>query len=433
MKVGIIGYEVEGRAAYSYWQKLGADITICDRDTTKEIPQGVASQLGERYLENLDQFDIIVRSPGIHPSIILNSNPDIGDRLTTIIDEFLRVCPTRHTIGVTGTKGKGTTSTLITKMLEACGKEVFLGGNIGVPPLDFLDKITEQSWVVLELSSYQLVDIHHGTAIGVCLMVVPEHLSWHTDMDDYIMSKARLFENQQYNDLSVYFADNDTSRKIASYSPGLKLPYFRSPGAYVKDGAVVIDNETVCRLDELKLLGEHNWQNVCAAVTVAWQIVPSITEIRSVLTTFTGLEHRLEFVREVDQIKYYNDSYASTPDAAIAALSAIPGTKVMIVGGFDRGLPLGHLATAMREHTETMRKLIIIGQSGQRLAAELQKIGFSNYTLESSKHMAEIVASARTNALPGDSIVLSPGFASFDMFKNFTDRGLQYKVIVEQL
>ncbi|HEV2403102.1 MAG TPA: UDP-N-acetylmuramoyl-L-alanine--D-glutamate ligase [Candidatus Saccharimonadales bacterium] len=433
MKVAIVGYEVEGRSAYAYWHKQGADITICDQDPAKVIPSGVPARLGEDYLERLDKFDVIVRTPGLQPRLILDRNPDVADKITTVVDEFLRVCPTKHTIGITGTKGKGTTATLITRMLEISGRSVFLGGNIGVPPLDFLDKLDEESWVVLELSSYQLADIRHSTAIAVCLMVAPEHLNWHADMDEYVLSKSHLFEHQEYNGLAIYYAQNDLSKKIASYSHGLKMPYFASPGAYIRDGAIVIDNETVCSLRDIKLLGEHNWQNICAAVTVVWQIVPSITEIRSVLTTFTGLEHRLEFVREVDQVKYYNDSYASAPDATIAALSAITDNTVMIMGGFDRNLPLEGLAAAAREHTDHLRKVVLIGASSQRLAQAFGSAGFVNYVIEPSKEMASIIEKARSFALPGDSIVLSPGFPSFDMFKNFTDRGLQYKAIIEQL
>src|SRR5580698_7992503 len=156
MKVALIGYEVEGRAAYTYWHKRGADITICDMDTNKKVPEGAKTQLGDSYLKDLDRFDVIVRSAGIHPNIILGPNPGVKPKITTVINEFLRVCPTKHVIGITGTKGKGTTSTLTTKMLQAAGKQTFLGGNIGVPPFDFLDDLTSDSWVVLELSSFQL-------------------------------------------------------------------------------------------------------------------------------------------------------------------------------------------------------------------------------------------------------------------------------------
>src|SRR5688500_762128 len=186
MKVAIIGYETEGRLNYEYWLAKGADITICDQDPDKDIPAGVPAQLGPGYLQNLEGFDVVVRTAGINPSIILAANAGLEGKITTAINEFLQVCPTKNVIGVTGTKGKGTTSTLITKLLEASGKQVFLGGNIGVSPFSFLPQLTPDSWVVLELSSFQLYDLKHSPHIGVCLLVVPEHLNWHTDMDDYI-------------------------------------------------------------------------------------------------------------------------------------------------------------------------------------------------------------------------------------------------------
>jgi UDP-N-acetylmuramoylalanine--D-glutamate ligase len=435
MNVAIVGYGVEGKSALSYYTKLGAKVVVCDQDKSlaQSIPNGIPAQLGDGYLHNLDRFDVIVRSAGIHPDIITKDNPNVKDKLTTVINEFLRVCPTKNVIGVTGTKGKGTTTTLISKMLAAAGEDVYLGGNIGLVPLDFLPQLSEKSWVVLELSSFQLSDLKQSPAVAVCLMVVPEHLNWHTDMDDYILAKSQLFAHQSSSDKAIYFADNAVSRKIADRSPGTKIPYYAEPGAHIVNGTVVIDNQTICSTNELKLLGTHNWQNVCAAVTVVWQIKPDVSAIRSVLTTFTGLPHRLELIREVAGVKYYNDSFAATPDAAIAALGAIDGHKVMIMGGFERNLPITHLAKALHAHQDQLRKVILIGQSAARLAGECDQVGFTNYHIETAKTMTEIVNQARQQAQPGDVIVLSPGFASFDMFKNFEERGLQFKAAVEQL
>ena len=433
MKIALVGYALEGLAAYEYWSKLGAEITICDQDTTKELPNGVASQLGDAYLDNLDRFDIVWRTAGLNPNIILDKNPGIEEKITTTINEFLRVCPTKNVIGITGTKGKGTTSTLTAKILEAAGEKVFLGGNIGVSPFDFLSNLDEHSWVVLELSSFQLSDLKLSPKYGVCLMIVPEHLNWHADMDDYILAKAHLFEHQTPQDTAIYYAKNDDSRKIASYGSGFKIPYFAEPGAYVVDNAITIAGQQICQTEELKLIGEHNWQNVCAAVTVIWQITQNVDAIRSVVTTFSGLPHRLEFVREVNGVKYFNDSFASTPDAAMAALDTFSEPKVAIVGGFDRMLPLEHFAKTASDHSGDLRKLIIIGASGKRLAGELDKVGFSNYVLEQSTSMADIVSNASKLTQPGDVVLLSPGFASFDMFKNFADRGDQFKAAAGML
>lgn len=433
MNVAIVGFGIEGQAALTYWQGLGAAVTVCDQNAAMQIPENVPKQLGEGYLKDLARFDLVFRSAGINPDIILKDNPEVKDKLTTTINEFFRVCPTKHTIGITGTKGKGTTSTLIARMLEAAGEQVFLGGNIGVSPLTYLPELDENAWVVLELSSFQLSDLHYSPSIAVCLMVVPEHLNWHKDMDDYLLAKAKLFEHQSGIDLAIYYADNDNSRKIAGYSKGLKIPYFAEPGAHVVDGRIVIAGQNICRTDELQLLGEHNWQNVCAAITTVWQITQNVDALRKVATTFTGLEHRIEFVRELDGIKYFNDSYAATPDASMAAIAAIHEPKVAILGGFDRMLPIEHFARAIKDHESDIRTVLLIGASGPRLAGELDKVDFRNYRIEPAKAMDEIVAKARSLATSGDAVLLSPGFASFDMFKNFEDRGLQFKDVVAKL
>ena len=255
MQVAIVGFAHEGQSALHYWQSQGADITICDRNPAKEIPTGVASQLGEGYLSNLDRFDVIVRTAGLKPSIILAENPTVEPKITTVINEFLRVCPTKNVIGVTGTKGKGTTSTLITKMLESAGKQVFLGGNIGLSPLEFLPEITPDSWVVLELSSFQSVDLQYSPHIAVCLMVVPEHLNWHADMEEYIEAKSNMFAHQGPNDTAIYFAESQLSHDIVRSSQGKKITYFASPGAYVENGKIVIDNHENCDTSELQLRG----------------------------------------------------------------------------------------------------------------------------------------------------------------------------------
>jgi UDP-N-acetylmuramoylalanine--D-glutamate ligase len=264
-------------------------------------------------------------------------------------------------------------------------------------------------------------------------MVVPEHLNWHTNMDEYILAKANLFKHQNQDDTAVFFAQNDLSKKIVGYSPGHKIPYFANPGAYIADQVVKVGDHTICDISDIKLLGKHNWENICAAVTIVWQITQNIDAMRDIITSFSGLPHRLEMFRETLGIKYYNDSFASTPDSAIAAMEAISDNKVMILGGFDRKLPLEHLAKAASNHSEDIRKVIIIGNCAPRLAEEFEKAGFSNYFIDASQNMREIVATANTFAHNGDAVVLSPGFPSFDMFKNFEDRGNQFKDAVNAL
>jgi UDP-N-acetylmuramoylalanine--D-glutamate ligase len=432
MKVAIINYGIEGRAALTYWQEKGAQVTVCDQNEHLEVPTGIEVRLGEHYLENLEGFDVIMRTAGVHPSKILAKNPGVQGKITTTVDEFMRISPTSNIIGVTGTKGKGTTSMLIVKMLEAAGKQVFLGGNYGISPFDFLKKLTKDSYVVLELSSFMLYDITHSPHIGVCLMVQPEHLDWHGSETDYYRSKAHMFAHQGPKDIAIYYADSIISHKIASTSPGDKIAYYDEPGAYIYDNNIMIDQTVLCKTSDLRLLGKHNWQNVCAAVTAVWQVVQAPDAIRSVLTTFTGLPHRLELVREIHKIRYYNDSFASDPYATEAAIEAVPGHKVLIVGGYERMLPLEQFTKTVIAHPD-IRSIVLIGQSAARVAEAFQHAGYDNFRISTAKAMPEIVAEATALAKPGDAVVLSPGFASFDMFKNFEVRGQAFKEIVHAI
>jgi len=431
MNIAIVGFAIEGRVSAEYWAALGHAVTVCDRDSEIVVPSDYTQQLGDNYLHDLDRFDVIVRSAGIHPNLLLADNPSIEPKITTAINEFLRACPTKHTIGITGTKGKGTTSTLTAKMLEAAGKKVWLGGNIGRSPLEFIDGIKPDDWVVLELSSFQLIDLKHSPHIATCLMVVPEHLNWHADMDEYVEAKSRLFECQTSDDFAIYFCDNALSCSISLAGAGKKIPYYKSPGAWVNGNMVTIDGAEVCTTDELKLLGKHNWQNICAAITTAWQAgLRDIDAMRSVVTTFTGLEHRLEFVREIDSVKYYDDSFGTTPETAIVAIEAFPQPKVVILGGSDKGAAYDDLAKAVAENN--VRQALLIGDQATKIREALDRAGFAAY-LDGGTAMTEMIANARSAAKPGDIVLLSTGCASFGLFKDYKDRGDQFKQVVQSL
>jgi len=431
MKVAILGYGAQGRAAYEYWG-AGHEITICDKDQKLVVPGNAHNQLGDAYLHGLDKFDLIVRSPSVHPQDIVAANsPDILAKVTTVTNEFFKVCPTKNIIGVTGTKGKGTTSTLIAKMLEADGRRVHLGGNIGTPPLELLSGgIEPDDWVVLELANFQLIDLRYSPHIAICLMVVPEHLDWHADSEEYYNAKSQLFRHQTSDDIAVYYADNEASGRIASTSPGLKIPYMDFPGSTVKDNVVMIDNQKVCNTSELKLLGRHNWQNVCAAITAVWKVTQNIEAMRAVLTSFSGLEHRLEFVRELNGVRYYNDSFGTTPETAIVAIQAFDEPKVVILGGSDKGASYDKLARTVA--TSNIRKVLLIGEQAARIKTALDGVGFTN-TTDGGKTIQEIVATARSEARPGDVVLLSTACASFDMFDNYKQRGELFKQAVQAL
>lgn len=435
MKIAILGFAGQGASAFEYWDTGGNEVTTCDRDTTTVMPSGAESQLGSDYLSNLGRFDLLIRTPSLHPRDIVAANPDAANILEKVwsnTNEFLKVCPTRNIIGVTGTKGKGTTSTLIAHMLETSGKRVHLGGNIGIPPLELLkDNIQPEDFVVLELANFQLIDLKTSPHIAVCLMVVPEHMDWHEDFEEYIAAKQQLFIGQEKDDIAIYYSKNETSVSIADASLGIQIPYSEAPGAEVKDDAVTIDGQEICKTTELKLLGKHNWQNVCAAVTAVWQITQDATAIKSVLTSFTGLEHRLEFVRELDGINYYDDSFGTTPETAIVAIEAFEQPKVVVLGGSDKGA--GYDALAQTVLKNNVRAVVAVGDQGPKITQALQAAGFTNIVAAGGNTMTEIVDAARAQAQSGDIVLLSTGCASFGLFKNYKDRGEQFTKAVQEL
>ena len=431
MNIVIAGFDREGKSSYEYYKQLGHTVSIADAKADLEVPQDAANiLLGASYLDSLSSFDLVIRTPGLRPQKLIDKGVD-PSKIWSGTNEFLRVCPTKNIIGVTGTKGKGTTSTLITKMLESMGHKVHLGGNIGLPALELLKQsIQPNDWVVLELSSFQLIDVQFSPHIGVCLMVVPEHLDWHADMAEYIGAKQKLFLHQTHNDIAIYFANNDTSSQIASVSEGKKIPYYTPPNACVVDGSISIDGTTICTTNEVALLGEHNWQNICAAITAVWQVEKNVDAIASVIKSFSGLEHRLEFVKEVDGVKYYNDSFATTPEATIAAMRAFAQPKVMILGGSDKGVSMDGVVQEVLQSNIT--HVIAIGVTGSVIAQKLKAQGYTTIT-EGLTTMQEIIAAARANAKNGDVVLLSTASASFGLFKDYKDRGNQFRQTVQQL
>lgn len=432
MKIAILGYDVEGRATYDYFAAQGGhELTILDQNTEIEVPGGADSVLGETYLSNLDRFDLIVRTAGLPPKLIIDKNPGIESKISSHINEFMKASPTRNIVGVTGTKGKGTTSTLIAKMLEADGKDVQLGGNIGTPPLTFLDNLTSDSWVVLELSSFQLIDLQQSPRVAVCLMVTPEHLDWHPGINEYTAAKSRLFANQKPEDTAIYLAGNEASKLIASAGAARKLPYFEPPGAFVDGDLIKIEDQIVCSTNELKLLGAHNWQNVCAALTAAWQASQNTDAFRSVVTNFSGLPHRLELVRELAGTRYYDDSFGTTPETSMVAVEAFQEPTILILGGRGKGIPFDDLAKEVAGR-HSVKCVITIGETGPEIADKLRQNGFRNI-IEGGKTIEEIVAQTREQSAPGDVVLFSTANASFDMFKNYKERGEKFTEAVRAL
>ena len=430
MKVAILGFGKQGYSSYHYFKNSGDELTIHDANMGTEVPDGASSVLGEHYLENLDNYDLLVRSPGIHPNeIVAKNGSSILSKITSNTNEFFKVCPTKQIIGVTGTKGKGTTTSLIAKLLEADKKTVHVGGNIGTPPLELLNQnIQENDWVVLELGNTQLIDLRYSPTIAVCLMVVPEHLDWHTDLQEYYDAKKNICSHQTPNDKIIFYSKNVVSTEIAQTSTGAKIPFFQKPGARVEGDSIIInEQDIICPVSAISLKGAHNQQNVCAALTATWDLIEKKDNIEKVINAFIGLPHRLEFVREKDGHQFYNDSFAATPEAGLAAIEAIEGMKVMIMGGFDRNLNLDSLVDGIIANQQSIRKILLMGQSAPRFSKELAQKGFDKMLIAKGASMNEIIQEALQYARESDAIVLSSGFPSFDMFKNFEDRGEQFK------
>jgi UDP-N-acetylmuramoylalanine--D-glutamate ligase len=448
MRIGIVGWGLEAQSAYRYFGK-DHDYLIVNESKQADFPPendkvsvrylkmdkpvGISGQVEDlSYLKGIDRCDRVVFQPTSYFNLkkYFGNNPSFWSKATTVYDIFFEKCPTKNIIGVTGTKGKGTTSTLIARMLQAVGHKVHLGGNIGTPILDLLPAIQADDWVVWELANFQLKPASYSPHIGVCLMIVPEHMDWHPDMDDYVEAKGNLFRHQKTGDIAIYFGENEYSKRIASYSPGIKIPYFKPPGAYLQDDKIIIDEHEIIGKSEIKLLGEHNLQNVCAAVTAVWQVSQTTPPIKQVLSDFTGLEHRLEFVREVDGVKYYDDSFGTTPETAIVAMKSFEQPKIMILGGSDKGASFDEMANTVKNCN--VKHAIVIGQIAEKITACLDKAGFQDYTVGLSK-MTDIVAKARELAQPGDVVLLSAGAASFGLFKDYKDRGNQFKQSVQAL
>jgi UDP-N-acetylmuramoylalanine--D-glutamate ligase len=387
------------------------------------------------YLDGIEDCDKIVYTPHAVKNLEqkFGTKSSFWHKATTAQHLFFENSPTKNIIGVTGSKGKGTTSTLIAKMLEASGRKVFLGGNIGHVPLDFLSQLTPDSWVVLELANFQLYSLTYSPHIAVCLMITEEHLDWHEDMDEYVEAKGNLFRHQKPDDIAIYFIENEYSQTIAGYSPGHKIPYYKNPGAYVRGERTIVvgDDETeIITKSEVKLLGEHNLQNICAAVTAIWQVTQDVSAIKNVLATFSGLEHRLELIRELNNVKYYDDSFGTTPDTALVAIKAFPQPIVLILGGSDKGIPFSGLVDGVIK--DRVKHVIAIGNTGPVIAEELREKGYKDIT-EGLSAMPEIVAKAQEIAEPGDVVLLSTGCASYGLFRDYMDRGEQFKKAVQAL
>lgn len=447
MNIAILGYGVEGESVYNYYRAKypEASFTVYDNkaEPKKPLPEGV------EFVGNVTDFkgitaDLAVKTPAIPPWEV-----KVTGEVTTMTREFLKTCPA-PVIGVTGTKGKGTTASLIKSILDAAGKKTWLVGNIGVGAFDILDQIQPDDIVVYELSSFQLWDIDVSPHIAVVLGIEPEHLDVHKDFDDYLQAKANIRRYQGIDDECLYHPTNEYARMVAA-TPLVNAPVVdREYGGsiefakryaipdddqvYEKDGFFCVQGRQICSTDHLKLPGRHNIENACAAMSAVSELWLGVTDEQYAkgLESFTGLPHRLKFVRELDGINYYDDSIATTPGSAIAALAAFEQPKVIILGGSYKGATYGELAAKIA--ASDVRAVILIGEEAPKIEAAIKAQGVKNYkNLGLAVTMTDIVNEAKNAAQPGDAVILSPSCASFDMFRSYADRGEQFIQAVQNL
>lgn len=430
MKIAIAGYGLEGEQSYRYWTERGEDVTILDEKPALNSapPDGVNVVLGPDALKDLSAYDMVIRTASMPPSKLVGAN-----KIWSATNEFFLQCPA-PIIGVTGTKGKGTTSSLIASILRAAGKTVHLLGNIGVPALEVLSNISPDDVVVYEMSSFQLWDLEKSPHVAVVLMIEPDHLDVHSSFEEYIAAKSQIADHQTEADLVVYHPTNVYSEQIALSGRARKARYnLAGSGVYVDAGNFMYGDRMICPIDALQIPGQHNIENACAAITAALEFTDNFAAIERGLRDFDGLPHRLKFIREVSGVKFYDDNYSSAPGATIAAMRSFASPEIIIMGGYDKKAPLDSIGEAAAKQNN-IKKIILIGQTRHALAKVLDDKGLSDlYEAVDDNTLESIVRFAQTSAVPGDVVVMSPGCASFDMFKNFADRGDQFISIVERL
>ena len=441
--ITVIGIGISNLPLIKYLVSLGANVTACDRRSAEDLGEnyteleklGVKFNLGDGYLNNLSG-DMIFKTPGMRYDVpeLLKAKEN-GSIVTSEMEVFFEVCPS-HIIAVTGSDGKTTTTTLIHKMMTDAGYKTWLGGNIGNPLLTDTEKMKENDWVILELSSFQLHTMRKSPEIAVITNISPNHLDMHKDYKEYIYAKKNIMLYQNEGDTLIVNADNQVTADIGKSANGAVKYFSRNgmadvylDGNIIKRGIVEILN-----IKDIKIPGMHNVENYMAAIAAVSGLV-SKEVIVNVAKTFGGVEHRIELVRTLDGVKYYNSSIDSSPNRTINTLRVFPNKVIIIAGGKDKGIPYDEIGPALAEHVKV---LILIGATSDKiqeaLDAEINKTGNGkDIEVIRATSYEDAVNTARSKAHDGDVVLLSPASTSFDMFRNFEERGNLFKKIVNEL
>lgn len=446
--VSLIGFGVSHRPVADMFLSHGISVVVHDKkseedmkDTLKNYAgKNIKFVLGENYLDGVSG-DVVFRTPGMRPdNEVYTEAKKRGSRITSEMEEFFSLCPCRI-VAVTGSDGKTTSTTLICKMLEKQGYKCYLGGNIGKPLLPEIEKIKPEDFAVIELSSFQLQSFSPSPFISVVTNVAPNHLDWHKNMDEYVEAKEHIFRNQMPDGRTVLNYDNDITLGFAEKTPA-KVAFFSLSGK-VENGTYLNANgdivhvsdgkeETVMNRGIIRIPGDHNVDNYMTAISAVWGLVDP-ENIRDIAKNFGGVEHRMEFVREVDGVSFYNDSIGTSPTRSIACLKAQVKPIIMIAGGYDKKIPYEPLAPYIAEKVKT---LILMGKTAPKIKAAL--LACPDYSPEKTRiievdTMENAVAAAKNAAQKGDRVYLSPASASFDLYPNFEARGIHFKNIVNSL
>lgn len=385
MKIAIAGYGLEGKQNYKYFNKPGNDLTIVDEREDIDIPSDAKYITGDGAYDDMSQFDMVIRTAGLSPLKIKKAK-----LVWSATNEFFAKCKA-PIIGITGTKGKGTTSSFITSILRSSGKKVYLVGNIGVPALSVLPDIRPEDFVVYEMSSFQLWDIKYSPHIAVVLMIEPDHLDVHTDFEDYIKAKSNIRRWQNLNDICIYHPSNPFSQKIASvtlatidqttkgdYLNNIHRYGIKDDGlVYVKDDFFYTNDRKICPISCVKLPGKHNLENACAAMSAVLELRLDISDNQFAegLRSFTGLPHRLKYVSEINDVKFYDDSISTTPGSAIAAIKSFTSPKVLILGGSYKGGDFTDLVKEIKK--SNIRQIILMGDEANRIEQFFKRCWYS--------------------------------------------------------
>lgn len=442
-RVAVIGIGVSNRPLLQLLLEAGIDVTACDRKDRVALgalgdeleAAGCALRLGPAYLAGLDQ-DVIFRTPGLHPRFLAEAR-EKGSMITSEMEVFFEVCPC-PIIGVTGSDGKTTTTTIIAGLLEKAGYTVHLGGNIGRPLLSGADGILPTDWAVVELSSFQLLDMDRSPRIAVMTNLAPNHLDVHTDMEEYISAKANLLVHQDAGCRAVCNLDNDITREL-SFKTAAQVSYFSrlsapSRGCYIQDGAIWYQDGTAARpvlpIADILLPGVHNVENYMAATCAVQGLVPDEI-IREFAQNFGGVEHRIELFRERRGVRWYNDSIASSPSRTIAGLRSFREKVILIAGGRDKGVSYAPLGPVVND---CVKLLILCGATADIIREAVERAeNYHGLEILDAPDYPAAVRLADERSREGDVVILSPASTSFDRFRNFEERGKVFKELVEAL